>query len=284
MTAQIIRGDAFELLGRLSDGSVDHVITDPPYTARSTKARTTRKGGSGAWASGNGRTPSDPMSMGIATAVGAWDAATLARFAAECLRVSRRWVVIFCELESLGTFAAMSGFVRSGIWDRHSTPQITGDRPAQPAEGLAFLSTSLQAQADEDQADYRAWCEERDAAAMALLHREGRKRWNGGGKRGIWRHPVTRGAQRLHPAQKPGGLILDLVNDFTDPGDSVLDPCCGVGTIPVVADGAGRRGVGFDASAVWAARAALRAAGDPGWCAPLSDAERAALDAEAAAR
>lgn len=274
MTAQIIRGDAFELLGRLSDGSVDHVITDPPYTARSTKARTNRRAAAATGTGGD---------AGIAAGVGAWDAAILAEFARECLRVSRRWVIIFCELESLGTFAAMPGFIRSGIWDRHSTPQITGDRPAQPAEGLAFLHADPAGVPPCEHCGCEGLIED-VPCGMALLHREGRKRWNGGGKRGIWRHPVTRGAQRLHPAQKPGNLILDLVNDFTDPGDSVLDPCCGVGTIPVVADGAGRRGVGFDASAVWAARAALRAAGDPGWCAPLSDAERAALDAEAAAR
>ena len=304
MTASIIHGDGFAVLASLADGSVDHVITDPPYTPRSTKARTNKRSAAQTGTGGD---------AAIAAGVGAWDAPTLARFAAECLRVSRRWVVIFCELESLGTFAALPGFVRSMIWDRHSTPQVSGDRPAQPAEGLAIMSasttphvagalasslrsTAVQADAagfepDRDRFDALADLIEcgavelvrradvEDPAAMALLHNPGRKSWNGGGKRGIYRHPIARGAARSpHPAQKPGNLILDLVQDFTDPGDSVLDPCCGVGTVPIIADGVGRIGVGVESSRVWAARAILRAKGDAAWLAPLTDDERRALE------
>lgn len=258
MSAAIVRGDAFELLSQLADGSVDHVITDPPYTRRSTNARTTRKGAVATGTGGDAR---------IVTDVGAWDAATLALFAAECLRVSRRWVVIFCELESLGLFAERGEYVRSLVWDRHSTPQLSGDRPAQPGEGIAVLHRDPPGDESEP-----------DPGAAALLHRGGRKQWNGGGKRGMYRHPVARGASRVHPAQKPGDLIRDLVLDFTNEGDSILDPCCGVGTVPVVAAAHGRAGVGFDRSWVWVRRAQLRAAGDAAWSAPLTPEEIAALD------
>lgn len=265
MTATIIHGDAFAVLGSLADASVDHVITDPPYTARSSRgARTNKRSAAPTGAGG---------ATDMAAHVGAWDEKILARFAAECLRVSRRWVIIFCELESLGTFAALPGYVRAGIWDRHSTPQITGDRPAQPAEGLAFLHARAE-DAPPDAYDHT----DEHPGAMAIAHRDGRKRWNGGGKRGIWRHPIARGAARSpHPAQKPDGLILDLIQDFTDPGDSILDPCCGVGTVPGVAAGVGRIGVGVESSRVWYARAVLRMAEDPAWLAPLTDAEREEL-------
>lgn len=297
MSAAIVQGDAFALLSQLADGSVDHVITDPPYTRRSTNARTTRKGAVATGTGGDAR---------IATDVGAWDAATLARFAAECLRVSRRggWVVIFCELESLGLFAEREEYVRSLVWDRHSTPQITGDRPAQPGEGMAVLhrdplvpppseiARALRRGAEPDDMRFPLLAnlfedeeieivrrgDVEDPGAAALLHRKGRKQWNGGGKRGMYRHPVVRGALRVHPAQKPGDLIRDLVLDFTNEGDSILDPCCGVGTVPIVAAANGRTGVGFDRSRVWVRRAQLRAAGDAAWSAPLTPEEVAALD------
>jgi hypothetical protein len=305
-TARVLQADCFETLARLPNGAVQHVITDPPYTARSTKARVVRRARPGERTLSDGRVD---VSAEIGAQVGAWDESTLVRFATECLRVSQRWVVIFCELESLGTFARLPGFVRSMIWDRHSTPQITGDRPAQPAEGIAVLRAApsppgllvralrlyggeVPSNPEPDtladliesgavelvrRADADGLTEE--PTAMALLHNAGRKRWNGGGKRGIYRHPVERGAGRLHPAQKPGKLIRDLIDDFTDPGDTILDPCCGVGTIPAIAAGAGRQGAGFESHPVWARRAAMRVSGDPAWCAALTPEEQAALTA-----
>lgn len=256
-SAIIVCGDGFAALRGAAPGSVDHVITDPPYTARSTRARTNKRS---AAATGTG---------GDAGVTFAWDGAALREFRDLAVRVARRWVIIFCELESLGLFAESPAFVRSGIWDRHSTPQITGDRPAQPAEGIAFLhaGTGTPTGAAEPSVHDCPECRARGEhpLALAILHREGAKRWNGGGKRGVWRHPVVRGAGRAHPAQKPGGLALDLVQDFTDPGDTILDPCCGVGTIPIVAAGAGRTGVGYELDARWAAMAQARARGDAAW-------------------
>jgi site-specific DNA-methyltransferase (adenine-specific) len=35
---------------------------------------------------------------------------------------------------------------------------------------------------------------------------------------------------KIHPAQKPVGLLKQLIEIFTDPGDVVIDPCFGSGT------------------------------------------------------
>lgn len=128
----------------------------------------------------------------------------------------RRWALAFCSLEMLGDYRRACGdtWVRGGFWDRvDGAPQFTGDRPAQPGEGIA------------------------------IWHAEGKKRWNGGGKRGIWRGNVVRGDERVHETQKPEALMRAIVLDFTDPGELILDPYAGSGTTGVSAKICGRRAV-----------------------------------------
>lgn len=69
------------------------------------------------------------------------------------LAVSRRWVIMICEWRHAARLED-SGFplVRLGVWIKpNGAPQFTGDRPGTGWE------------------------------AVAILHREGKKRWNGGG-------------------------------------------------------------------------------------------------------
>lgn len=118
------------------------------------------------------------------------------------IQASRRWVVCFCSLEMLDCYRRASGdaWIRAGIWDRIvNMPQMSGDRPAQGGEGVA------------------------------IMHRGGRKKWNGGGKAAIWRHDVERG-HKQHPTQKPLHLFTEIISQFTDTGDTILDPFAGSGT------------------------------------------------------
>lgn len=45
---------------------------------------------------------------------------------------------------------------------------------------------------------------------------------------------------RVHPTQKPVELMRYLIRTYTNPGDTVLDPCCGSGTTGVAAQAEGR--------------------------------------------
>lgn len=136
-----------------------------------------------------------------------------------CLRVARRWAIAFCSFEMVGGYAeaAKGAWVRTGIYRRtNGAPQFTGDRPAQAGE------------------------------AIAIMHRtKVRKRWNGHGKQGYWEAAVEHEKNR-HPTQKPLGLMKQLIEDFTEPGDLVLDPFCGHGTTGVAALLLGRRFVGME--------------------------------------
>lgn len=204
----VVCGDNREVLPTIPDKSVDHVITDPPYNAATHKnAKTTGKGGR-----------VEMVDFGFEH----MDSFAVVR---EFLRMSARWVIAFSALEDLGAYAAAAGeaWIRSGFWDRvGSMPQVTGDRPGQPGEGIA------------------------------IMHRPGRKRWNRGGCRGLWSATVERGGDRQHPATKPLDLMLALVSDFTDPDDVILDPFCGSGTTLVAALRLGRRCIGIEREPKWA--------------------------------
>lgn len=51
---------------------------------------------------------------------------------------------------------------------------------------------------------------------------------------------------KIHPTQKPVGVLKKLIEVFTDPGDVVIDPCCGSGSTLRAAYELGRSAYGFE--------------------------------------
>ncbi|WP_331674434.1 DNA-methyltransferase [Anaerobutyricum hallii] len=51
---------------------------------------------------------------------------------------------------------------------------------------------------------------------------------------------------KIHPAQKPVSVLKRLIEIFTDPGDVVIDPCCGSGSTLRAAMELGRSAYGFE--------------------------------------
>ena len=51
---------------------------------------------------------------------------------------------------------------------------------------------------------------------------------------------------KIHPAQKPVTVLKRLIEIFTDPGDVVIDPCCGSGSTLRAAMELGRSAYGFE--------------------------------------
>ena len=51
---------------------------------------------------------------------------------------------------------------------------------------------------------------------------------------------------KIHPAQKPVKVLKKLIETFTDPGDVVIDPCCGSGSTLRAAHELGRSAYGFE--------------------------------------
>ncbi len=213
---RIYRGDSLKVLKTI--GTVDHVITDPPYGAKVHAG--SRKGKTGG---GGG---SDKRELGFDHLT----ARTRKRFAEWLGQNVRRWSLVFSDFEGCGAWVddlTEGGLehMRVGIWIKpNAAPQFTGDRPAAGAE------------------------------AIVISHPKGSKKWNGGGKHGIWTHNTAPSCEGRHPTEKPESLMRDLIMDFTDPGDVILDPFCGSGSTLRAAKDLGRRAIGIDLDPVWVER------------------------------
>lgn len=60
---------------------------------------------------------------------------------------------------------------------------------------------------------------------------------------------------KIHPAQKPVSLMKKLIETFTDPGDIVIDPCCGSGSTLRATYELGRNSYGFEIDRIFYTRA-----------------------------
>lgn len=229
----LYHGDNADILPTLAE--VDHVITDPPYSAHvHGNAR------SGRMVAANDRGGRFRRNVELGFDHIADDDM---RFIAEqSARLASRWVLTFSDTESSHLWReAMEreglDYVRTGAWIKVGcTPQFSGDRPATGFE------------------------------AVTICHPKGRKRWNGGGKHAVWSVPIVldrgRNGARLHTTQKPLELMSALVDQFTDPGETILDPFAGSGTTLVAAKGLGRRAIGVELDERYAEIAARRLAQD----------------------
>ena len=201
----LYHGDCRQLLETLPDGGATAVITDPPYTERThAKARSMTAG---------------KIHEGITT-FGSITDDELEAVLAECGRVSQGWVIATLDYRHAVKFdsAPPEGLKcqRVGVWVKtNPTPQITGDRPAQGWEAIAYL------------------------------HRQkGRSRWNGGGRHGNFVTPIAK--SEGHPTAKPISILESLVENFTNPGETILDPFAGSGTTLRAAKNLGRKAIGVE--------------------------------------
>lgn len=68
------------------------------------------------------------------------------------------------------------------------------------------------------------------------------------------------GGRKLHPTQKPVALFEYLIRTYTNPGEIVLDNCCGSGTTGLAAKNTGRNFIQFELSAEYCEIARKRVA------------------------
>ena len=61
-----------------------------------------------------------------------------------------------------------------------------------------------------------------------------------------WERDSRKEYPKIHPTQKPVGVLKRLIEVFTDPGDVVIDPVAGSGTTLRAAYELGRSAYGFE--------------------------------------
>lgn len=204
-------GDCLAVMPEI--GSVDHVLSDPPYEASLHAAKNSLTGPT--------RKDSGPDLKGL-------DFEAIDAIRSDVVltaqEICQGWFIAFCTVEGVAKWAdcinaSRMKYKRACIWVKpDSTPQLNGQGPAQGAE--CFVT---------------AWCG------------AGHAKWNAGGKRGVYKHTVNPPDRHGgHPTEKPWRLFHELLADFTNPYESVLDPFMGSGTTLVACAKLGRKGIGIE--------------------------------------
>lgn len=210
---QVHLADCVEAMRSLPDGCIDHIITDPPYSDRVHEGVQQR-------ATSDGYDRCTDFGFGCLTEKLQEDVAR------EFARLVKRWVLIFCDPLGLAGWRNVLEkhglrYYRSGIWvKKGAAPSFHGLGPAEQFE------------------------------CVAIAHSQAGMRWNGGGKGAVWEFPIVH-SDRVHPCQKPVSLMSDLVREFTDEGELVLDPFSGGGSTGIACRQLKRRFLGFELDEKW---------------------------------
>jgi hypothetical protein len=204
-------GDCLEVMPTL--GSVDHVICDPPYEdfMHNAKAAANRR------IRTDGRTEIKPLDFKSINDI----RPIVVRLVSE---ITKAWAIFFCTPEGVAKWAdeinqSPMKYKRACTWVKpDSTPQLNGQCPAMGAENFVV-----------------AWSG------------EGFSKWNAGGKRGVYTH-LTNPPDRtgLHPTEKPIKLMAEILRDFTNAYETILDPFMGSGTTGVACVKLGRKFIGIE--------------------------------------
>lgn len=219
---RLLNGDCLDTMRSLQNGSVDLVLTDPPYNL-------------GLFMKGRG-THLKAMRANNFVSAG-WDdlepdawARSMDAFLAEAARVTRKGgsMVVFMAVIKLETFIALAqshGFYykTTGTW--HKT------NPMPRNMDLHFVNST------------ETWLYFVNGARCGTFNN------NGKAVHDFFESPVAPVSERRcgkHPTQKPLAVMEWLVRTLSDPGDLVLDPFMGSGSTGVAAQALGRRFTGIE--------------------------------------
>jgi modification methylase len=244
---QVIEGDCVERMKALPEGCADLVFADPPYNMQ---------------LRGELRRPDQSK---VDAVDDHWDQfssfESYDQFTRDWLGAARRclkdtgslWVIgSYHNIFRVGSILQDLGFwiLNDVVWRKSNPmPNFKGRRFTNAHETLIWATKNPKQQ-------YTFNYE-----AMKALNDELQMRSD-------WTLPICAGHERLkgadgqkaHSTQKPEALLHRVILSCTAPGEVVLDPFLGSGTTAAVARRLGRRFIGIEQDAVYAAAAAARIA------------------------
>jgi site-specific DNA-methyltransferase (adenine-specific) len=212
-------GDSIKQMAALPDLCVDVTITDPPYEAEAHE-----KGKRQGKPSGGGKEERGKKYERVVDEE--FDFAPITsrqrkEVSRQIGRVTKRLALVFCQVEAAMLWSVQlnaSGFITRRVipWVKpDAMPSLHGRWPGQSFE------------------------------AIVLAIKPG-KTAPIGGRAVYYEHTRERGEQRQHPTAKPLALMRNIVQDFSERGDLVLDAFAGSATTGVACRALGRRFLGWE--------------------------------------
>ena len=214
---RIYQGDCLDLMREIPDGSIDAIITDPPYSSgglyRGDRAQST-----GAKYVHEHEYPDFPGDGRDQRSFYMW--CTL--WMAQCWRVAKPGAIFACftdwrQLPTISDAFQGAGWIWRGVfvWDKTEA--------SRPQRGQY-----------RNQCEFAVWGS-KGAVGVG----------NGATAPGLYRGRTVPSSHRIHQTEKPMGLIETLLQVVPDRG-TVLDPFTGSGTTAVACLHTGRHFLGFE--------------------------------------
>ena len=222
---RLITGDCLDVMRGWPDGCIDHCIVDPPFNIGSGSGR---KGKNGlGWAFSSHVTMDET-----------WDTFTKDEFFAfnvAWLREISRVVKPNGNMLVFGTYHNIYqlGFILQNVLERRILNSVVWFKPnAQPNITARTLTEST------EQIIWAVNGTPAKATGWTFNYWDAKEMNGGKQMRNLWEFPVTSKKERAagkHPSQKPLGLLERAVLLASQPGELLLDPFGGAGTLAVAA-------------------------------------------------
>lgn len=205
----LYRGDMFKLLG-VEIEQCDAVIADPPYSNRTHSGHDASAQGD----KGFGFDGADRKELGYRP----WDSGDVVNAVADFDLVCSGWIVCMCD-HVLAPHYCYEMDLHCRYTFAPLPWYVPGSRVRLSGDGPSSWTTWIVVSRTKDQVRWRTLP-------------------GGYSSRG----------EQFHMGGKPVELMLQLVRDYSNEGDTVLDPCMGSGTTGIAAIRSGRRFIGVEVS------------------------------------
>jgi len=210
----LTKADCLTECQKIKNGSIELLLTDPPYgisnqyaSERQIPRRVRANGGDFIMPKGD---------------FGSWDH----NFSPDgwtnvILPKIGGWAVIFCshvQIKEYSDILEKHGFVAIGALVWHKTNPVPFNHKFKPLN---------------------AW-------ETAVYGKRPGTKFNGKSVHNVFTYKSPSPQHRIHPTQKPLGLMEELIELLTDKGDTVLDPFAGSATTTLAAINKGRKSIAFE--------------------------------------
>ncbi len=224
----LINADCIPTMRAMTPGTIDLVIADPPYKLE----MPARSGVDTLLAAKSITRVNEPWDK--------FDVDEYLEFSLEWIRAAVALLKPTGSIAITGTYHNI-GFINvalqmSGVmiindiawYKRNAVPHLACRRLTASHESILWAAPTKR---------YRFNYEAMKAANDDAIHRRGKQ------MRSVWDIPTHSGERTAHPTQKPTAVYRRLIEMTTQPGDLVLDPFGGSGTLGMAARALDRRSI-----------------------------------------